>query len=125
VVAAAAVNYPQALVKLRDGLTFRQMNLEASSSRGVVVRVLPHKAETMLCFMAAAVVLRLLRQHQGAAVSGAAAVAVVVTLLLRQGHPRLVATAALAVQQVRLELNPVVAGVVAQPLQVLAALAKS
>jgi hypothetical protein len=42
VVAVAAVNYPQALVKLRDGLTFRQMKLEASTSREVAVRLVPH-----------------------------------------------------------------------------------
>jgi hypothetical protein len=77
----------------------------------------------MLCFMAVAAVLRLLRLNLEVVASGVAAAAVVVTLLLRQGHPRLVATAALVVQQVRLEPNPAAAGAVAQPLQALARLA--
>jgi hypothetical protein len=77
----------------------------------------------MLCFMAVAAVLGLLRLNLEVAASGVAAVAAAVTLLLRQDHPRLVATAAQAAQLARLEPNPAAAVVEVQPHQALARLA--
>ena len=85
--------------------------------------MLPHLARTMLCFMAAAVVLELLRYHQQVAASGAAAVAAGVTLLRHREHLHTAATAALVALQVRQELSPAAVVVVAHPLQALVALA--
>ena len=72
----------------------------------------------MLCFMAAAVVLELLRRHLEAAVSGAVVAAVAVMLLQQPDRHRLAAMEALAALQVRQELSPAAVVVGAQPLQV-------
>ena len=120
---AVAGSYPLVLVLTPEDRTLRPTLVELLRGRGLERAMLPHLARTMLCFMAAAVVLELLRHHQQVAASGAAAVAVAVMLLLHREHLHTAAMVALAAQQVRQELSPAAAAAVAQPLQALVPLA--